>query len=212
MSTSQSGTSLSADHVARTALAVLDREGLAALSMRRLAADLGIGTMTLYGYFRSKDELLAGVVDVAFGEWEPPPASGDWRASCRALALTTWELLRRHPVLVQLRGETPIFREPAFRITEPAVAALREAGLPPAEAARAFRLLFTYVFGSALFSPREASPEERRAVRMAFAGMDPADFPTLTSMPEEAADALGGDEQFAFGLEVVLDGIAARLG
>ena len=203
---------LSVEQVARTALAVLDAEGLGALNMRRLAADLGIGTMTLYGYFRSKEELLAGVVDVAFAEWEPPAPGRDWRETAQALALSTWDLLRRHPVLVQLRGETPIFREQAFRITEPAVAALRAGGLPPAEAARAFRTLFVYVFGSAMFSPREASAEERRALRMAYAGLDPGEFPTLTSMPEEAADALGGDEQFRFGLEVVLDGIAARTG
>ena len=208
-----SASQLSSEQVAQAALAVLDEEGLAALNMRRLAADLGIGTMTLYGYFRSKDELLAGVADVAFAEWEPPPVGGeDWRQTARALAHSTWELLRRHPVLVQLRGESPIFREQAFRITEPAVAALRAGGLPPADAARAFRVLFVYVFGSALFSPREATPEDRRALRAAYAGLDPAEFPTLTAMPEEAADALGGDEQFRFGLEVLLDGIAARMG
>jgi len=204
---------LSREDVAAAALAVLDREGFDSLSMRRVAQELGVGTMTLYGYFRDKSELLDAVMDAAVGE-RPPAAvgGGGWREQLEALVLTARDNLLRHPGLVQIRVRQPVLRPEALRFAEAGMRILGEAGFEPAEAARAFRLLFTYTFGFAAFSPPDAAGEHRAAARVAIASLPPEHYPALTAAAEEAAAAMGGEEAFRYGLETVLDGLEARLG
>src|SRR5207237_9092478 len=86
---------LSPDQVAAAALELLDREGLEALSMRRLAEQLGVGTMTLYGYFRSKDELLDAVIDAAVAHREPFAFEGPWQEQIRRLIRDSRQRLGR---------------------------------------------------------------------------------------------------------------------
>ena len=202
---------LSPEAVARAALAVLDREGLDGLSMRRLAADLGVGTMTLYGYFRGKGELLDAVVDVAVEDFAPPAADGTFRERMTAYCEAVRAWLGRHPTLVALRGEAPITRPAAFAVSEHGMRLLLEAGFPPAEAARAFRLLFVHVFGSSAYAPRAPEPPERRALEAALLTLPEDEFPAMRTAAVGAADALGGDEQFAYGVDRILDGLEARL-
>src|SRR6059036_795279 len=90
---------LTRDQVAAAALELLDREGLEALSMRRLAEELGVGTMTLYGYFRSKNELLDAVVDAAVAERGPFRFEGTWQEQIRRLMHGSRRRLGRHPGL-----------------------------------------------------------------------------------------------------------------
>src|SRR4051812_33187836 len=105
---------LSRDEVAGRALEFLDEHGLDGLSMRRLAGELGVGTMTLYGWFRSKDELLDAVVDAAVAEHGPPEMDGPWQDRLRELMRFTREALGRHPAVVRLRAERPILRPEAL--------------------------------------------------------------------------------------------------
>ena len=197
--------------IARAALAVLDAEGVDALSMRRLARDLGVGTMTLYGHVRSKRDLVDAAIDLAAEDFAVAPGEGGFREQMlRHLdAVRAW--LGRHPALVRLRGEEASVRPSAFRISEPAMALLLDAGLPPDEAARTFRVLFTYVFGHALVAPRDPSPEERRALQAAVLSLPEDEFPALRAAGAGAGAALGGEAQFRHGAELLLDGIAARL-
>jgi AcrR family transcriptional regulator len=205
--------SLSPETVARAALAVLDREGLDGLSMRRLAADLGVGTMTLYGYFRDKRELLDAVVDVAAEDFAPPapPPAGDFRAGMTAYLEAVRAWLARHPTLVALRGREAIVRPAAFGVSEHGMRLLLDAGFPPAEAARAFRLLFVHVFGSSAYAPRTPDPDERRRLEAALLTLPEDEFPAMRTAAVGAAEALGGDEQFRYGLDRILDGLEARL-
>jgi AcrR family transcriptional regulator len=197
--------------IARAALDLVDREGLAALSMRRLAAEVGLGTMTLYGYFRTKAELLEAVVEAAASGYEPPDASGAWDERLRAIAHGWRRGLARHPSLVQLRLRGPVTGPGVFRGTEAGLQALLHAGFAPDEAAAAFRVLFLYVFSTAAFNAPEVTPELRREVAAAVAALPDDEFPALTSIGAAFGDVLGGDEQFEFGLEVLLAGLAARL-
>jgi hypothetical protein len=123
----------------------------------------------------------------------------------------TREWLLRHPSLVRLRGQEAIVRPSAFRVSEHLMAMLLEAGLSPEDAARSFRVLFTYVFGSALVSPGEPDDAQRRGVHAALLTLPEDEFPALRTAAPHAADALGGEEQFRYGLELILDGIEARL-
>lgn len=202
---------LTRGQVAATALAMADADGLDALSMRSLAERLGVGTMTLYGYFRSKDELLDAVVDSAVSERDPFVLEGGWRDQLRSVVLVARRSLLRHPSLVELRVRRPVLRPEALRFSETILSVLRAAGLDPREAAQAFRLLFTYTFGYAALSPAEATKESREAARAALAGLPPAEYPSLVEALEEASDAMGGEEAFIYGLDRILDGLEVRL-
>ena len=203
---------LSHQQVAETALDLLDREGIDAFSMRRLADELGVGTMTLYGYFRSKRELLDAVVDVAMPGLDPELGLGPWRERLAALVRTARRGLVRHPALVQIRVREPVLRPDALRFSEAGLRILMAAGFDPGDAARAFRLLFTYTLGYAAFSPSDAEEDNRAAARAAIAALPPEQYPALTSSREEAAAAMGGEEAFEYGLERILDGLDASLG
>lgn len=204
---------LSRDQVASAALALADEDGLEALSMRALADRLGVGTMTLYGYFRNKDELLDAVVDAAMGEGEgeAPAVKGDWKEQLRGLVLhARWNLLQ-HPSLVELRVRRPVLRPEALRFSETALSILRGAGFDVREATAAFRLLFTYTFGFAALSPAESTEDDRRAALAALASLPPDDYPALTEARHEASRAMGGEEVFEYGLDRILDGLEARI-
>jgi AcrR family transcriptional regulator len=208
MTTRTRGT-LNREAIAAAALELIDREGLEALSMRRLADELGVGTMTLYGYFRGKEELIDAVIDQSVSDRDLRVA-GTWRERASILAREMRAYLERHPALVQVRLRRPMTRPRQYAVTEQVVRALVDAGLPRAEAARAFRLLFTYVFGYVAFSPSATADAAREQVRSSLAALPPGEYPLLSSMAGEAAAAAAGDEQFEFGLELILDGIEAR--
>jgi AcrR family transcriptional regulator len=209
MTTRARGT-LNREAIAATALDLLDRDGIDALSMRKLADELGVGTMTLYGYFRSKTELLDAVIDASVSE-AGLTADGTWRERATALARGMRAYLERHPALVQIRLRQTMTRPRQFAVTEQVVRALVDAGLERDEAARAFRLIFTYVFGYVAFSPDTAADRARDDVRTSLAALPPDEYPLLTSMVDEAVAAAAGDEQFDFGLGLILDGVEARV-
>jgi AcrR family transcriptional regulator len=202
---------LSREHVARAALGLLDEHGLDALSMRRLADHLGVGTMTLYGYFRSKDELLDAVVDAAVADREPVRLEGTWQQRLRRLMQSTRRGLGRHPGLVKVRADRPVLRPEALRFAEAGVGILREAGFDRRDAARGFRLLFTYVFGYVSFSPEQTEADARQRARAATAALPADEYPAVHDSTEELAEAMAGEETFDFGLDRIIDGLEARL-
>ena len=167
--------------------------------------------MTLYGYFRNKSELLDGLVDVAVDDVEDLPIDGPWRESLRNAVMTAKHNVLSHPALVELRFRRPVLRPEALRFAEAIMTILTGAGMPRDEAARTFRLLFTFLFGYAALSPAGAEGEGARSARAALVALPPERYPALTAAVEEAAAAMGGEETFAFGLDLILDGIAARL-
>jgi len=197
--------------VAETALALLARDGADRLSMRRVAAELGVGAMTLYGYFRTKEELLDVAVDMACDEIEVPPPGGPWKESLRALAEDILRVLRRYPVAHQIRARGPMISPGALRSTEAGLEILLGAGLSQTEATQAWRLLFTYVFGFAAFTPSELSRARLQEVAATLAGMPADELPLVAAAAAAGASAMAGDETFDHGLETILLGIEARL-
>jgi AcrR family transcriptional regulator len=209
MSTSTS--KVNREDIAREALAMLDEEGLDALSMRRLGERVGIPTMTLYGHFRNKRELLDAAVGAAVEDFEFDPPEGGVRERFRAYVHAVQRVLERHPAMAELRARQPIVQPSAFRMTERGIGVLLDAGFPPVEAARIFRVLFIYKFGSALFGPIELPDDQRRNVRAALALLPEDEFPAVTAAADGIAASIGGPEQFDFGLELILDAVEARL-
>ena len=210
--TTDSRARLTREQVAHTALDMADSEGIDAVTMRRLAEELGVGTMTLYGYFPSKRELLHAVLDAAVSDRSGAPGpGGSWREQLSALVGLARRSMLRHPALVEIRVREPVLRPEALRFAEDALRILLAAGFDAREATHAFRLLFTYVFGFAVFSPAKAAEQDQRAARAALAALSPADFPALTGAAAEASEAMGGEEAFDYGLTRILDGLEASL-
>ena len=203
---------LTRELVASAALDLVDREGLSALSMQRLARSLGVGTMTVYGYVVDKDDLLDAVVDAAVADAVPPVEMPDtWRDAVKLVVRTAHTLLSRHPALVAIRMQKPVLRPEALQLGERIMSLLVGAGFEVEDAAAAFRLLFTYVFGFAGLSPQATTDEARRQAAVAVAGLSASDHPVLTRHAGPFAQAMAGEDAFSFGLERILDGLEAYL-
>ena len=198
---------LSRELIARTALELADREGVEGLTMRRVASELGVTAMSLYTYFRDKDELIDAVLDAGASEMTLPSEKGPWKRQMRALM---WEIRRsveRHPIALRLRLARPIMTPGALRGPELGMRILTRAGFSDANAVSAWRALFSYTLGFASFSSEPGRAEARRHARLALAALPEEEFPTLSAASAEIAAAMGGDEQFEFGLARLLDGL-----
>ncbi len=206
--------SLSRHAILERAVAVLDADGPEGLTMRSLAEQLGAGPMALYTYFRSKDDLLDAARDHVLAQLHTPSADGDWADRLRAVGLGLYRLLVRHPALIHLFATRPLAGDEAAEATEAQLRVLREAGFDRVTAARAHLALLHHALGAAtwevrLNTGRDAdSPRRRRA---ALRAMPAGDYPTLVDLaPELVTDAVG-EQQFGFGLEVIIAGLRDRL-
>jgi AcrR family transcriptional regulator len=181
------------------------------ITMREVAAELGVGTMTLYGYFRNKLELIDATFDRASDEVTIPPPMGSWKEQLRALCTEMHRVLRKYPTAVQVRARRPLLGSGVLRTGNAGLGIMLEAGFDNAEATRAWRALFTYTFGTVAFTPEAVSPEAEREWRSRLANLDAEQLPWLTSAAGEAASAMSGAEQFHNGLDLILDGLEVRL-
>jgi DNA-binding transcriptional regulator YhcF (GntR family) len=213
---------LTREQVVRAAIAVADAEGLGALSMRRVAADLGIPTMSLYRYVPGKDELVLLMADAALGEErlpEPPPG---WRAQLELSARLQWRLYRRHPWMPHVISMTrPQLLPNGVDHTEWALRALHGLGLPPNEVLHAAVTLLGYVRATALNLEWEAQAREETGVTDEewMEAQDPAmgellatgRYPTFAALVRTGELDLDLDSLFEHGLQQLLDGLAARI-
>ncbi|MEU6128823.1 GntR family transcriptional regulator [Saccharopolyspora sp. NPDC047091] len=201
------------------AIAIADAEGLDAVSMRRLAAQLGIGPMSLYRVVADKEELVARMADRAFAGC-PLPATGPpgWRAKLELAARAEWELCRAHLWLPRAISLTrPSFAPHLMAHTEWILGVLAELGLPPRTRLHEALALHSLVLASASSMAAETDAEQRtglplgrwRSAQRSRAGLavDGTRFPLLAAVPEGAADDLA--ELFEYGLARHLDGFAA---
>lgn len=200
---------LSVQRVVAEAMRLADRDGVDGLSMRRLAAELGAGAMSLYHYVASKEELLDAMIDVVFGEIELPPDDADWQSALRRRATSARQALARHPWAITLMESRTTPGPANLRHREAVTACLRRAGFSVVMTAHANWLLDSYVYGFAL---QEASLPFDTAEDLAAMADDvfmpqlPADqFPYLRESAE-ALFAAGYDAagEFDFGLDLVL--------
>jgi DNA-binding transcriptional regulator YhcF (GntR family) len=210
------------DDVVRTAIGVADAEGLATLSMRRIAAELGIPTMSLYQHVASKDELVMLMIDRAFGQEPlPPRPAADWRTALETAARLEWAAFRRHPWLAPAMSLTRPQPVPsALAYTEWVLAALHERGLDTTTAFTTHVMLFSYVRGMAVNLESEAQAEAESGLT-ADEWMDAhvqtitslaagGGFPNVSRLVELDFD-LDLDALFELGLRCLLDGLRGVL-
>ncbi|MET8151780.1 TetR/AcrR family transcriptional regulator C-terminal domain-containing protein [Actinoplanes sp. NPDC049668] len=152
------------DRVVRAAVTIADAEGLAALSMRRLAAEIGLPTMSLYRYVTDKEELLLLMTDAIFAVNPPPPLTAEedgWRRCVEAIARLQWDIYRRHPWLAQAMSFTrPLLAPHAMAHTEWTMRALDGHGLDANTLFRSAVMVANHVRGTAVNLEDEAQAEQ----------------------------------------------------
>jgi AcrR family transcriptional regulator len=205
---------LSRDLVLRTAVEYADRHGLEALSMRKLADELGAGAMSLYHYVPNKTDLIDGMVDLVFAEIELPALDVDWRTAMRRRAVSTREALNRHRWAVgHMEGRST--HGPAnLRLHDAVLGCLRAAGFSLEMTVHAYSVQDAYIYGFALqetdLTPE--TPEDFAAVaaqQMVDYAAVLADFPNLVEVVGGHVAEAGYDyaTEFLFGLDLILDGL-----
>ena len=196
---------LSRERILEVALDLAEEEGIDALSMRRLAQELDVWPMSVYRYFQDKDALLDAMTADRMEQLAELP-SASWREQLHALLEEAARRLAASPGLAP-RLPRAFLSEGALSLPEAGVGILLEAGFAPEEAASAWRALWSYTFGFATFSADSA-----RAVRAAVAALPEDEYPALATAGEPLAEALASDDEFAPGLDRLLDGLASCAG
>jgi len=209
---------LSRERLLACALELVDREGLSALSMRRLGAELGVEAMALYRYAASKDALLDGLVEALYLELEERLANADgtgtpeWRNELHRIARATYEVCLAHPQVVPLLSTrmlaVPLARRPlaVLRQHERVLALLRDAGFGEVRATAVFRAFTGWVLGYAsveLQAMVDNAEEPDPAFRLGLHRMSSQELPRLREAAATLAER-GGPEGLTVGLEALL--------
>jgi AcrR family transcriptional regulator len=208
---------LSLDRIVEAGLRLASTEGIGAVSMGRVAQELGAATMALYRHVAAKDDLLALMVDAAFRE-PPPPAAGGWRASLAAWAAAHLAVLRRHPWLVRVPiGGPPLLPNHVVWF-EAGLAALARTGLREDEKVSALLLVNGFVRNEAMLEADLRASAHASGAPLHDAGaiyarrlgalVDRERFPALGAVLAARVFEGPDDASFTFGLERILDGIA----
>jgi AcrR family transcriptional regulator len=205
---------LTRDQVVEAALRVMDAEGLDAVSMRRVAREVGVEAMSLYNHVRDKEDLLDGVVDLVMRSFAFPEArSGDdWVAYGRAIARSWRDLLKAHPNVVALfaHRHKPMRSFESLRPMEAALRALREMGLSVEDSVRAFQVIGGYIMGYVMMESGQMFTPGDEGDPATLARELPAhELPCIAAALPFMADC-DVDAQFEFGLDLMLDGLRAR--
>ncbi|SDO13567.1 transcriptional regulator, TetR family [Nocardioides szechwanensis] len=205
---------LSRDRVLASAVAVADAQGLSGLTIRSLAGDLGVKPMSVYHHVANKEEILDGIVDAVFGEMEVPSDQGEWRAEMTRRARSARAALRRHPWAIGLMESRTNPGPATLRHHDASIGMLRAGGFSVVLTAHALALVDSYVYGFALqetglpFEGADTAAEVAGTMLEQFAT---GQYPHLVELAEQHVMRPGYDfgDEFGFGLELILDGLAA---
>lgn len=229
---------LSVEQVVRAAVDLADEHGLDALSMRRVAEQLGVGTMSIYTYVPGKAELVDVMVDTVYGEQaealaaSPEVASGDWRAGLEARARIDWDLYQRHPWLHQVIHARSVLGPNETAVFDATLRIVEEIGLSAREMVAAVDLVVTYVGGAASGASDAGSADEATGKSedewwlerepLLTEQWNPERFPTATRVAAAGGFDVPDDatsyslqfllDDFEFGLQRLLDGIDTYIG
>ncbi|MFG2569652.1 TetR/AcrR family transcriptional regulator [Streptomyces sp. NPDC048567] len=214
---------LDRERITAASVRLLDAEGLAKFSMRRLAAELNVTAMSLYWYVDTKDDLLELALDAVYSEIAPPPADAPWQDRLRAVAAAYRGLLVRHVWVSPLAGRFLNLGPHALLVTRTVQDVIRATGLPPESHGGALAAVFQFVYGFGTAEGRfarrsaEAGLSQDEYVRQARAAIQ--EQPRLDGFVEDSPGLLaarGGatveeirERDFAFALDLLIAGIDA---
>ncbi|QIP87845.1 TetR family transcriptional regulator [Streptomyces sp. Tu 2975] len=213
---------LTRDQIVRTAVELLDAEGLEGLNMRALGKRLDSAATAVYWHVQNKDNLVLLATDQVWGELAlPEPDMADWRTAATAMAADLYRMFTRHPWLVQVFAAHVVYGEGKARHDDHSLALYEAAGFTGAHADQAAAAVFTYVLGNAAGAAATASltrkldekgttAEEQFKDAMAKAREIAERYPRLRARldtPAAADYAASPDRTFEFGLQALLDGL-----
>ncbi len=207
---------LSRERILRAAMTVADAGGLASLTIRSLAQELGVKPMSVYYYVANKDEILDGIVDLVFGEIELPSIEGPWRSEIERRAHSARSVLRRHSWAIALLESRTSPGPATLRHHDAVIGTLRAGGFSVENTAHAYALLDAYVYGFAVQEaalPFEGPDTVAEVAAPMMELFDPAAYPHLLELTTDYVLQPGYDfgNEFEFGLGLVLDGLARLL-
>jgi len=189
---------LTRSRVLQAAVLFVDREGLEALSMRKLGDELGVEAMSLYRHVANKADILDGIHETILKEMPTPTLGGSWREDLRMLGRSLRQVLLRHPAALPLFATRPALSPGSLLLVEVVLGMFREAGFSSDQSLSALQAVYTYIVGNALLSFAPGGE------------LNLDDFPHLESMAQALAQH-DPQSSFEFGLEVVLRGLDAML-
>ena len=200
---------LSRKRVLDAAVALADESGIDALSMRRLARELGVEAMSLYNHVANKDEILDGIVEVIAEEAELPPEGAEWKAAIRQSAISTRDMFVRHPWAIGLWMSRQGGGSARLRRGDWLLRTLREGGLSPALTYHAYHIVESHILG---FTVQELnfpySGEELEGLATRFLARLPAgEYPDFVQHVEQHLEPHEDEGGFALGLDLILDGL-----
>jgi AcrR family transcriptional regulator len=202
---------LTRERVVDAALGLVSREGIQALSMRRLGAELGVEGMALYTHVRDKDDLLDAVGERILADLDTDfDRTAPWQERVRRAALAWAVLQERYPRAFPLVYRSTLRTDTVRRLTEELLDALRTAGFDEAGAALAYESLVVLVDGALFARGAGGDRALQEAWRRAGAAADPAAFPRFVASAPEAAK-LTWAEVIDSGLDLLIRGLEARL-
>jgi AcrR family transcriptional regulator len=203
---------LSRDRVLHGALAVADAGGIASLTIRSLAGQLGVKPMSVYHHVANKEDILDGLVDIVFSEIELPTVDRDWRSEMHRRAGSVRRVLGRHRWAIGLLESRRSPGPATLQHHDAVLGTLRAAGFSRAMTAHAYALIDSYVYGFALqeaslpFEGPESVGEVAGPIMDLMAG---GAYPHMVDMATSYYLQPGYDfaDEFAFGLDLILDGL-----
>lgn len=216
---------LTVDRIVRTAVSIADADGLTAVSMRRVATELGVGTMSLYRYVPGKAELLDLMLDMVEGvpgedgdeDDTADPAAGGWRKLLEDSAMGMWDLYLAHPWLLQIDQARPLLGPRALAGLDYLMRGLRKTSLTDQQKMLAVTTVYCFVSGVARDHVNALQATARTGITdeefwaaqepVLIKAMESGRFPTLATMGEDTFD-ITGEGMRDFGLANLLDGFA----
>jgi TetR/AcrR family tetracycline transcriptional repressor len=199
---------LSRDRVIKESLALLDREGAQAFSIRRLADQLGVTPMAVYNHVSSKQDLLQAIADAVVGSVTYRPVRGDWQRVLAACFRTLRQACLAHPGATPLVESADALPAAIFRPMEITLTTLQGVGFDPEDAMRAYSLLTTFTLGQVSYQIKgwARGVDPAAAVREGRISAD-----TLPAVVQSTRAPWDFDRAFEFGLTVILTGLSAKL-
>ena len=205
---------LTRERVIDAALRVMDAEGLEAVTMRRVAREVGVEAMSLYHHVEDKEDLLDGICECVMSGFDFPAPSDDWAENCRRGARAWRRLLQEHPDVMRLLTEKrgPVQSVDSMRPMEYALTVLRSSGLSDRDTVQAFHAFGGYIQGFVMMelgSIAGGSDEEHMKAHAELAASLPGDFETMQAVGPHFLEC-DADEQFEFGLDLLIRGLEAK--
>ena len=199
---------LNRTRILEAAVELVDRQGLDALTMRRLGTELGVEAMSLYKHVANKDEILDGMVELVVGQIAIPGTDIDWRESMRERARSARDVLIRHSWAIGLLEARASRGPAALGYANAILGVLRSAGFSVVDAAHAFWLLDSYVYGHVVQETSMTTTSVDEADTSGGAADSPTSYPHLAELEAHAATSgFSFDSEFEFGLEAILDSL-----